>query len=344
MLLTTPIHIPVSSWQITYDDRLLLLGSCFSDNIAAKLQENYFQVTANPFGTLYNPLSIARALSLAEKNQLPDLVEWGGLYHSMYHHGSFSYPTAEQTAEAVEKSMHTLRTAFNEAQVVIITFGTAWVYEYEGQVVANCHKIPADRFTRRRLTVEEIVTTWQPIVAAHPEKHFLFTVSPIRHIKDGLHENQLSKATLLLSIEQIECTTGVSPGTVSAQTLTSTQNKEQTKEQTKTQEQTQQQNKEQPYPQVSYFPSYEIVLDELRDYRYYAEDMVHPSAVAVEYIWERFVETYFSETTQKEMRPLHQLYLDRHHTLLHPNTPASQAFLARIEATASTLRPHYPWI
>ncbi len=326
MILTTSVHIPVSSWQIGYADRLLLLGSCFSDHIAAKLQEHYFQVTANPFGTLYNPLSIARALSLAEAGLLPEWVEWGGLYHSMYHHGSFSRPTVEQTAEAVGESMQRLRSAFNEAQVVIITFGTAWVYEYEGQVVANCHKLPADRFTRRRLSVEEIVGVWQPIVEAHPEKHFLFTVSPIRHVKDGLHENQLSKATLLMAIDQLQQRVAGDHAAVSPQPTSARANKEQVQ------------------PSVSYFPSYEIVLDELRDYRFYAEDMVHPSAVAVEYIWERFGKTYFSEATQREMQPLHQLYLDRHHTLLHPDTPASQAFLARTEAAAVALRERYPWV
>lgn len=330
MILTTPVHIPVSDWQIGYNDRLLLLGSCFSDHIAAKLQEHYFQVTANPFGMLYNPLSIANALSLAAAGQLPEWVEWGGLYHSMYHHGSFSRPTAEQTAAVVGESMQVLRKAFEEAQVVIITFGTAWVYEYDGQVVANCHKMPADRFQRRRLTVEEIVEVWQPIVEAHKEKHFLFTVSPIRHIKDGLHENQLSKAVLLTAIDRLQHPT---------QTPAQIQKTQTQKTQAQTQIQTPQLK-----ARVAYFPSYEIVQDELRDYRFYAEDMVHPSAVAVQYIWERFAATYFSAATQQEMRTLHQLYLDRHHTLLHPDTPASQAFLARIAANASQLRLRYPWI
>ena len=188
---------------------------------------------------------------------------------------------------------------------MIITFGTAWVYEQDGVVVANCHKIPADRFTRRRLTVNEIVSAWQPIISANPDKHFIFTVSPIRHIKDGLHENQLSKATLLLAIAQLADNQSVS---------------------------------------IDYFPSYEILLDELRDYRFYADDMLHPSSVAVNYIWERFVSAYMSAATQQEMHPLHQLYLDRHHTLLHPDSPASRIFLSRLEQNLTTLRSRYPWI
>lgn len=302
MNFTTPIHIPAADKPIAYTDHILLLGSCFADNIAAKLAEYYFQITANPFGTLYNPLSIAQALSL---QQVPKLVEWGGLYHSMYHHGAFSSPDRLQTGQNIRQSIDCLQRAFAEASVVIITFGTAWVYEQDGVVVANCHKIPADRFTRRRLSVEEIVSAWQPVLSAHSDKHFIFTVSPIRHIKDGLHENQLSKATLLLAIAQLAENQSVS---------------------------------------IDYFPSYEILIDELRDYRFYADDMLHPSSVAVNYIRERFVSTYMSAATQQEMHPLHQLYLDRHHTLLHPDSPASRIFLSRLEQNLTALRSRYPWI
>lgn len=302
MNFTTPIHIPAADKPIAYTDHILLLGSCFADNIAAKLAEYYFQITANPFGTLYNPLSIEQALSL---QQVPELVEWGGLYHSMYHHGAFSSPDRLQTGQNIRRSIDCLQRAFAEASVVIITFGTAWVYEQDGVVVANCHKIPADRFTRRRLSVEEIVSAWQPVLSAHSDKHFIFTVSPIRHIKDGLHENQLSKATLLLAILQLAENQSVS---------------------------------------IDYFPSYEILIDELRDYRFYADDMLHPSSVAVNYIWERFVSTYMSAATQQEMHPLHQLYLDRHHTLLHPDSPASQAFLDHLSRQTAHLRTRYPWI
>jgi hypothetical protein len=188
------------------------------------------------------------------------------------------------------------------ADVAVITFGTAWVYEDRktGMVVDNCQKRPATDFTRRRLSVEEIVALWQPIIDRYPDKRFIFTVSPIRHVKDGLHENQLSKATLLMAIEQLN--------------------------------------------RCAYFPSYEILLDELRDYRFYADDLVHPSSMAVNYIWERFEDAYFSPETRKEMQTLHALWLDRHHTILHPDTPEAQAFLQRVEATASELARRYPWL
>lgn len=295
MTLTTPVHIDPPAWHIGYDDRILMLGSCFADSMAEQLGAYYFSVTANPFGTLYNPLSIAQALSL---HTPPELVEWGGLWHSMMHHGTFSHPDKQQTENAVRAAIGTLQTAFAAASVVIITFGTAWVYEQDGRVVANCHKMPATDFTRRRLSAEEIVSVWQPIVEAHPTKHFLFTISPIRHIKDGLHANQLSKATLLLAVDALHG--------------------------------------------ADYFPSYEIVMDELRDYRFYAEDMLHPSPAAVAYIWERFVQTYMAASTQTEMQSLHQLYLDRRHRFLHPDSAEAQQFRQRLQQQEQQLRARYP--
>ena len=269
MKLQTIVDIKPSEWKIGYEDKILLLGSCFADSIGQMMAQRSLQVTVNPFGTLYNPLSIAQALQLTndklqKRNDL--LVEYDGLWHSMAHHGSFSRPTKEETEQAVRTSIETMQQAFAEANIVIVTFGTAWVYEIKGErisglegerVVANCHKMPGEWFKRRRLSVDEIVKTWMSIISRYPDKHWLFTVSPIRHIKDGLHENQLSKATLLQAIEQMT--------------------------------------------NISYFPAYEIMLDELRDYRFYAEDLVHPSSVAIEYIWERFVETFCTPQTRNEL-------------------------------------------
>lgn len=259
-LTTIDIHRP--PYSLTYDDRILMLGSCFSDEIARKLGEYYFRVDANPFGTLYNPVSIARHL----------------------------------TDERV-----------GQYSVVILTFGTAWVYvdRQTGEVVDNCEKRPASDFIRRRLTVEEVVATLQPILERHPAQRFILTVSPIRHLKDGLHENNLSKAILLQAIETL--THNLSP--------------------------------------VTYFPSYEILLDELRDYRFYADDLMHPSRQAVEYIFERFAHAYiYDKVTQQRMQELHSLWLDRQHRPLHPDTPEAQAFARSIEEKAARLRTAFPWI
>lgn len=275
--LQTIVDIAPSPWKIGYEDNILLLGSCFADSIGQIMAEHYLNVTCNPFGTLYNPLSIAQALQMTEV--LP-LIEHDGLWHSMAHHGSFSRASRDEAEQAVKASIETMQAALQQASVVIVTFGTAWVYEMSGEIVGNCHKLPESSFTRRRLSVEEIVAAWQTILERYPNKHWLFTVSPIRHIRDGLHENQLSKATLLQAVEQIvngKWTNGKS----------------------------------------HYFPSYEIMLDELRDYRFYADDLVHPSSLAVRYIWERFADTFCTPQTKNELMIQHKRWQYDHHRPLH---------------------------
>ena len=287
MKLQTIVDIKPSEWKIGYEDKILMLGSCFSDEIGRQMAERKMQVTCNPFGTLYNPLSIAQAINYKlqiTNPQLP-LVEHDGLWHSMAHHGSFSRATKEEAEKAVAESIERMQRALEEATVVIVTFGTAWVYEMESGVsglgvVGNCHKMPEKWFRRRRLTVEEIVEAWQPILAQYADKKWLFTVSPIRHVRDGLHENQVSKATLLMAVERL---------------VESQKSK----------------------VESSYFPSYEIVMDELRDYRFYADDLVHPSSMAVEYIWERFCETFCTPQTINAMHIAHKEWKFAHHRPLH---------------------------
>ena len=281
MKLQTIVDIKPSEWQIGYEDRILMLGSCFADEMGEQMHRRGLHVTSNPFGTLYNPLSIAQAINLqiSESSNLP-MINHDGLWHSMAHHGAFSRPNKEDAEQAVRGSIEAMQNALSEATVVIVTFGSAWVYEMEGQIVANCHKMPESRFTRRRLSVDEIVEAWRPIVDRYPDKRWLFTVSPIRHIRDGLHENQLSKATLLMAVEQLTSLGGRSGG-------------------------------------VSYFPSYEIVLDELRDYRFYADDLVHPSALAVNYIWERFTEVFCTPQTRNQMQIEFKRWKQDRHIPLH---------------------------
>ena len=281
MKLQTIVDIKPSEWQIGYEDRILMLGSCFADEMGEQMHRRGLHVTSNPFGTLYNPLSIAQAINLqiSESSNLP-MINHDGLWHSMAHHGAFSRPNKEDAEQAVRGSIEAMQNALAEATVVIVTFGSAWVYEMEGQIVANCHKMPESYFTRRRLSVDEIVEAWRPIVDRYPDKHWLFTVSPIRHIRDGLHENQLSKATLLMAVEQLASLGGRSGG-------------------------------------VSYFPSYEIVLDELRDYRFYADDLVHPSALAVNYIWERFTEVFCTPQTRNQMQIEFKRWKQDRHIPLH---------------------------
>lgn len=274
----TEIDIPKSPWQIKADSRLLLVGSCFTDHIGRQMQAYGLHAVCNPTGVLYNPLSIARSLN---GDMRIELVEHDGLYHSMSHHGSFSGPDSEQVLRRCLQSQAELHKALEEAETVFVTFGTAYVYYRNGQVVANCHKLPEREFTRERLTVEQIVSEWRPIIRSMAGKHWVFTVSPIRHRRDGMHQNQLSKAVLLMAVEQLQ--------------------------------------KEFP-EQTSYFPAYEIVLDELRDYRFYADDLVHPSGMAVEYIWQRLCDTFVSAETLAQMLLWHKEWLREQHRPLHAAT------------------------
>ncbi len=302
----TEISTSPSLQPIGYNDRLLLIGSCFSEHITGKLQEALFRVESNPFGILYNPRSIADCLQLLLSGQTSlgenQIIRHQGLWHSWLHHGKFSQSDRKLFDESISRSIQQGRQALQDASVLIITFGTAWIYTYQGKTVSNCHKMPANLFERKKMSVEEIVQLWQPLTdkLQSQGKRVIFTVSPIRHIKDGLHENQLSKSTLLLAIEQLKA--------------------------------------------AEYFPSYEIMMDDLRDYRFYADDMLHPSPVAVDYIWEHFCNTYFTSDTQQQMRPLQQLYKDFAHKPLHTDSDEWLRFTADRERRLKETSTQYPWI
>ena len=271
MQLTTPVETILSPLRIDHSTPLLLLGSCFSDEVGTRLKQAGFNVLCNPFGTLYNPLSIALALRHAvEDCEIGSewLVHADGLWHSWMHHSRFSHPEQDTCLARCNQSIHQAHQFLNQQHVLIVTFGTAYSFflhtdsvapPMQGQVVANCHKLPAAMFTRRRITLEEIAAAWQPFTTLHP---VVFTVSPIRHMADGAHGNQLSKSTLLLSVEHLLnfC------------------------------------------PDWHYFNSYEILMDELRDYRFYARDMCHPSDLAVDIVWQRFQDTFMSPQTQSHCR------------------------------------------
>lgn len=271
MQLTTPVIISPSSLSIDHSRPLLLMGSCFSDEIGGKLRAAGFDVLCNPFGTLYNPMSIALALQHAMDDQEIDfdwLIQSDNIWHSWMHHSRFSHPDPSVCLAQCNECIHQTHAFLQRKPVLIVTFGTAYSFflqgtgiapAMQGKVVANCHKLPAAMFMRRRLSVEEIVKAWQPFTALNP---VIFTVSPIRHMADGAHGNQLSKSTLLLATEQM---TDKCDG-------------------------------------WHYFDSYEILLDELRDYRFYARDMCHPSDLAVDIVWQRFQDTYMSPQTQSRIR------------------------------------------
>ena len=288
----THIDIKPLTPQIGYNSRILSLGSCFADNIARKLRDAKFHVTTSPTGILFNPHSIASALQhMAAGHQVePDELNYdGGQWFCYAFHSSLSAPDKEQALASMQQAIDEGVEALQHADTLIITFGTAWVYRLmtSGEVVANCHKQPHRLFRRELLSVEEIVECWNNILGSSlAGKHVIFTVSPIRHLSDGLEQNSLSKATLRLAVEELI----------------------------------------RLHPNASYFPSFEIMNDELRDYRFYDEDMLHPSPTAVEYIWQRFAEATISRDAQELMQQIAKITQAASHRPFNPNAEAYHDF------------------
>ena len=270
MKLQTPVEAGKSRLGLSFNDGIILLGSCFADNIGKRMEELGFNVCVNPFGTLYNPVSVCNSVARLQSCSPfieKDCVEMGsgaGLVCSFSHHTSFARPTAQDFLKNANESLQKASEAWKEASKVVITLGTAWCFEHlgTGEIVSNCLKRDGKEFRRKRLGVGETSLIIKNMVTRHPDKDFIFTVSPIRHLADGAHGNQISKSTLLLAVEEV-CSA---------------------------------------LPErTEYFPAYEIVMDELRDYRFYAPDMVHPSDQAINYLWERFAEWALRETDCPEL-------------------------------------------
>ncbi len=247
--LSTIVSCTPPEEKISLEDDITLLGSCFVDNIAGKLLEAGFKAHANPFGTLYNPASIARAVEILDSDDYfseKDCVQMGagaGKICSFHHHTSFARPTGEEFLLNANDALRRAREDWHKSKWVIITLGTACVWTHNGEVVSNCLKRPSAEFEHFMLSVENVKNLFTEMLSAHSGKRFIFTVSPIRHMGEGAHANTLSKSTLHLALNELD---------------------------------------------VNYFPAYELLLDQLRDYRFYADDLVHPSTLAVNIIWEEF--------------------------------------------------------
>jgi len=263
--LQTPVEVGKGQFGISFDDKIMILGSCFADNIGKKLTEVGFNVCVNPFGTLYNPESIANSIARLydyKKFTSYDCIPMGagaGLICSFSHHTSFARASEQDFLDNANESLEKAASFFRDCNIMLITLGTAWCYKLNsnGLIVSNCLKRDAKEFTREMMTIEEVVGTIERMISScEPGMKFIFTLSPIRHLSDGAHNNQLSKSTLLLAIEQI-C--------------------------------------KDHQDRCEYFPAYELMMDELRDYRFYAEDMSHPSEQAVNYIWNRFCDFALNE-------------------------------------------------
>lgn len=267
-------------------DEIMVLGSCFADETGRRLAECGLDVCVNPFGTLYNPVSVCNSISRLQCGvpfTQEDCVEMGagaGLVCSFSHHTSFARPTPEAFLEHANAALETASARWKSASKVLITLGTAWCWRHlpEGEIVSNCLKRPAGEFSRERLTVPQTAALLKSLVQRYPDKFFVFTVSPIRHLSDGAHGNQVSKSILLLALEEV-CAA---------------------------------------FPdRTVYFPAYEILLDELRDYRFYAEDMVHPSLQAAEYVFGKFLSFAFPDEERSRLEERRKAFKASQHRPMH---------------------------
>lgn len=313
MELYTRILLPKARFSFSYEDRVVMMGSCFAENIGRKLEENKFSVDINPFGTLYNPASVAEGLRMLlrpERFTSGDLFRHEGVYHSFTHHSRFSAPSEEECLDHINSRLSQSSDFLRKATRLVITLGTAFVYRLksDGRIVSNCHKLPEKMFDRQLLSVGEIVAEWKGLLLSlweqNPELKILFTVSPIRHWKDGAHGNQLSKATLLLAIDALQ--------------------------------------KEFP-EHTAYFPAYEIMMDELREYRFYADDMLHPSTTAIEYIWERFTGSMLSPDSLSILKEWKDIQKAINHKPFQPESEAYKRFISQTLLKMERLNEKFPY-
>jgi hypothetical protein len=285
---------------------MLFMGSCFAEEIASKFERYKFHVDSNPFGVLYNPLSIAEAIELLAAGKTykkRDLFFADGEWFSYAHHGSFSAATAHDALAKINESALRGAAALKKADVVIITLGTAWIWEMNGAVVANCHKQPASLFTRRRLSVGEIIEHFEALLLGPlAGKRVIFTVSPIRHLGDGFVENSLSKSILRVAVGELV----------------------------------------EKYYNALYFPAYEIVIDDLRDYRFYNPDLIHPSSEAVDYVWEKITGAAFDKRTQALLPRIEAIRRAVEHRPFNPDAEAYEEFRQKIIEQALDIEEKYP--
>ena len=296
MKFRTELNIENSLLKIEHKHKIITIGSCFAENIGAKFSDYRFNILDNPFGVLYNPVSIYNAVKIISDNKIfteDELIFEQGEWHSFYHHSDFSHHDLNTCLSKINSKMVETRKFISDADEIVITFGTAFVYKYleSGEVVSNCHKIPANKFERYRIGMYEvrefILSTVELLKELKPDIKIILTLSPVRHTKDGFVENQISKSILLLAIQEIV----------------------------------------DENDSVFYFPSYEIMLDDLRDYRFYAEDLVHPNKIAIDYIWEKFVETYCTEDCINLMKEIEKISKAEKHIVRNISSEKHQQFL-----------------
>lgn len=298
MKFRTEIDIPKSKIQLSYSDRFLFIGSCFSSNIYSICKKSKFDTASNSHGIVYNPISMALQLNEvldAKVYSEKDLSYNMEQYISFSHHGDFSNVSANQALEGINAQIGDFKSMLETSQVLFVTFGTSWYYQKKdtGQTVSNCHKVPAKEFRQLLGHVDDMTDLWEQLLLRlkkfNPDLQIVFSISPVRHFKDGSFNNNLSKGRLFDVIHNLN----------------------------------------HKFDNTSYFPAYEIVLDELRDYRFFNSDLLHPSDEAIAYIWEKFQSTFLSFEAQKTLEKVTKLISSAHHRPLNPNTEAHKKFVLK---------------
>ncbi|MBO9586657.1 MAG: GSCFA domain-containing protein [Flavobacterium sp.] len=316
MQFRTQIPISKSKSPIDYNSKILSIGSCFAENMAEKFDYFKFQNETNPFGIIFNPVSIEKLFDRISKQELfeeKDVFFHNERWHSYEVHSDLSNSDRQELLESLNKAITETHKQIKEATHIIITFGTSWIYRNleKDEIVANCHKVPQKQFSKELLSAEviqkSIQNTIEAIQGLNSNINFIFTISPVRHIKDGFVENQLSKSHLFTALHSIL--------------------------------------KSEIYNlQLEYFPSYEIMMDELRDYRFYAEDMLHPNQIAIDYIWKLFSESYISENSFYVMKEVNEIQKSLRHRSFNPESDQHQKFLANLQQKIDALGKKLPHI
>jgi hypothetical protein len=314
MRFRTELSAIPTPFYIDYHTPILAIGSCFTENIGSQLRGVQIPVWVNPFGIIYNPISLANTINYLMTDAYFDennLFKINGLWHSWQHHGQFSGGDKFEVLNKINQHISESRDFLKKTNRLIITLGTAYVFTEKTtrQIVANCHKAPPQYFEHRRLSVEEIVNSFKDILikinTLLPDIQVIMSISPIRHIRDGLIENNRSKAVLHLAIDALS----------------------------------------HAFNNVTYFPAYELVVDDLRDYRFYEADMIHPNAQAIDYIWQYFTHTYFNENTKTIMREVQKINTMQAHRPLHgASTEGYQQFVNNLNRKKEELMERYPFL
>jgi lysophospholipase L1-like esterase len=299
--------------QLGYNSKIMLFGSCFSENIGEKFKYYKFQTTINPFGILFHPLAIENLITRSINKDYyaeDDLHFHNEQWCCLDAHSKLNNASKEVLLDVLNTQIEEMHNDLLNASHIIITLGTSWVYRHiaSDEIVANCHKIPQKQFLKELLSVAQITESLEAIISlvksVNPNITFLFTVSPVRHIKDGFVENTQSKSHLLAAIHQVV----------------------------------------EPRAQRYYFPSYEIMMDELRDYRFYNADMLHPNEVAINYIWEKFKLVWLTEDAFKISETVAAIQAKKAHRPFNPNSEAHQNFLLKLQVDIKDLQDKYPFL